>query len=239
MIRLFGELWLLSNARLTHPWDANSYLIAGKEPTLIDCGSSEGYPALKRDLAAFGYRPQDIRTVIATHGHWDHLSALAQLRQESDARLLIHHADRAQVETGDRDLTAAFLYDRPFPPLTVDGELEHGQVLRINDFTFTVYHTPGHSPGCVCFWTVHNDIKLLVAGDTLWGGWHPRIGSNLDEWKRSLDRLLELEFDVMTIGHLPAPGLIFDAKRNVYEARKQLGVYFNPWFKPFHEAFLY
>ena len=89
---------------------------------------------------------------------------------------------------------------------------------------------------------VHFDAyahNILIAGDTLWGGWHPRVGSDLDAWRRSLDRLLELEFDVMTTGHYAAPGLIFDAKRNVYEARKQLGVYFDPWFKPFHETFLY
>jgi glyoxylase-like metal-dependent hydrolase (beta-lactamase superfamily II) len=65
-------------------------------------------------LVSFGYQPQDIRRVIATHGHWDHLSAMSLLRQESDATLFIHQADGAQVETGDGDLTAAFLYNRPF-----------------------------------------------------------------------------------------------------------------------------
>ncbi len=239
MIRLLGELWLAANERLTHPWDASSYLITGKEPTLIDCGSSAGYPALKRDLASFGYRPADIKRVIATHGHWDHLSGMALLRHESDAQLFIHGADRAQVESGDRDLTAAFLYDRPFPPVRVDGELEDGQVWQVNDFRLTVHHTPGHSPGSVCLWTEHQGMKLLIAGDTLWGGYHPRVGSDLEAWRQSLDRLLELDFDIMAIGHCPAPGVIFDAKKNVYEARKQLGVYFNPWFKPFHETFLY
>lgn len=238
MIRLLGEFWLVSNERLTHPWDASAYLIAGEEPVLIDCGSSEGYEGLKKSLAVYGYRPHDIRTVIATHGHWDHLSGLALLRQESDAKLYIHGADRAQVESGDYDLTASFLYDRPFPPLRVDGELEDGQVLHVNGFDLTVHHTPGHSPGSICLWTEHQGMKLLIAGDTLWGGCHERVGSDLRAWRRSLDRLLELEFDVMTTGHC-APGLIFDAKRKVHEARKQLGVYFDPWFKPFHETFLY
>src|SRR5581483_9437988 len=214
MIRLLGELWLVSNQKLTHPWDASSYLVAGKEPTLIDCGSSEGYAQLKDSLAEFGYQPRDIRRVIATHGHWDHLSAMAQLRQESDAELLIHHADRAQVESGDYDLTAAFLYDRPFPAVTVDAELEDGEVIDIDDFRFYVYHTPGHSPGSICLWTEHHGMKLLIAGDTLWGGCHERVRSNLDDWRRSLDRLLRLEFDVMSTGH-SGPGLIFDAKRNV------------------------
>ena len=234
MIRLLGDLWVLSNEKLTHPWDATSYLIPGKEPTLIDCGSLLGYPALKRDLAAFGYQPKDIRRVIATHGHWDHLSGMAPLREESDARLYIHAADRAGVETGDRDLTAAFLYDQPFGPVAADGALEDGEDLEVNGFRFTVYHTPGHSPGSVCLWTQHHELKLIVAGDTLWGGYHPRIRSDLDDWGRSLDRLLELEFDVVTIGHVH-PTLIYDAKRKVREARQQLGVFFDPWFRPFNQ----
>lgn len=182
MIRVLGDVWLASHAHLTHPWDASSYLITGAEPTLIDCGSRDGYPALKRDLASFGYRPTDIRRVLATHGHWDHLSGMELLRRESDAQLFIHRADRAQVEQGDWDLTAAFLYNQPFPPIQVDGELEDGQVWRIGDVTLTVHHTPGHSPGSVCFWTEHRGMKLLIAGDTLWAGYHPRIGSDLDAW---------------------------------------------------------
>lgn len=238
MVRLIGQLYVVSGDKLTHPWDASAYLVAGDEPTLIDCGSSEGYPALKRALAQLGYQPRDIRRVIGTHGHWDHLSGMAQLRQESDALLYLHEGDRAQVESGDPDLTAAFLYDRPFPPVQVDRPLRDGDVLAIGEYAFRACHTPGHSPGSVCLWTEIGGLKLLIAGDTWWGGYHPRIGSDLEAWATSLDRLLELDYDVMTIGHCP-PTLIFDAKTKTLEARQQFGVYFNPWFKPFHTTFRY
>jgi len=138
------------------------------------------------------------------------------------------------VETGDADLTAAFLYDQPFPPVDVDGALEDGEVLAVNGFQFTVHHTPGHSPGSVCLWAWHHELGLIVTGDTLWGGYHPKIRSNLDDWHRSLDRLLALEFDVVTIGHVH-PTLIYDAKRKVREAKAQLGVFFDPWFRPFNQ----
>jgi hydroxyacylglutathione hydrolase len=238
MVRLIGNFWVLSNDKLTHPWDANSYLITGDQPVLIDCGSAEGFPALKRDLESFGYKLSDIRAVYATHGHWDHVSGFDQLSEESAAKLFIHQADARQVETGDPDRTAAFLYDRPFPPLRVDGFLSDGDRLYLGGYTFKVIHTPGHTPGSVCFWTEINSLKVLIAGDTFWGGYHQRIGSNMDDWCASLDRLLELDFDVMTTGHAPAT-LIFDAKRKAMEAREQLGQYFNPWFKPFHRTFRY
>ncbi len=238
MVKLIGKLYAIAGDKLTHPWDANAYLVAGAEPTLIDCGSSAGYAALKHNLQRLGYEPKHIRRVIATHGHWDHLSGMAQLRAESDAELWLHEAEREQVETGDPDRTASFLYDQPFPAVDVDHFLSDGDELELGAYHVHVIHTPGHSPGSVSLWMEINGLKLIIAGDTLWGGFHPRIGSDLDCWFMSLDRLLKLDFDVVTIGHCP-PTLIFDAKTKVMEARKQLGVYFDPWFKPFHIRFMY
>ena len=238
MVKLLDNLWLVAGDKLTHPWDASAYLITGDQPTLIDCGSAEGYPALKANLREAGYAPSDIRRILATHGHWDHLSAAAQLQAESDAQLFIHAADRAQVETGDVDLTSAFLYGKPLPPARVDGELRDGDELRVNGVVLHVLHTPGHSPGSVCFWTEVDGLKLLIAGDTLWGAFHPRVASDLDAWQRSLDRLLALNVDAYTAGHCP-PALLVDAKRRLWEARQQFGVYFDPWFKPFNIEFRY
>jgi glyoxylase-like metal-dependent hydrolase (beta-lactamase superfamily II) len=229
MYRLLDELWLLSGKSLTHRWDASAYLIKGDEPTLIDCGSSAGYSALKRDLRAFGYEPRDIKTVIATHGHWDHLSGMAQLREESDAALYMHEADREQVETGDYDLTSAFIYGEPFPAVKVDGLLRDGDILEVNGFELTVLHTPGHTQGSICLWTEKDGVKVLIAGDTVWGGFHPRIHSDLDAWAHSLDRLLQLDIDFLTAGHCP-PRLIAQARRKLQEARRAFGVYFDPWF---------
>lgn len=238
MVRLLGQLYVVSGDKLTHPWDASAYLVMGDEPTLIDCGGTEGYPALKRSLKQLGLEPKDIKRVIGTHGHWDHVSAMACLREESDALLYLHDGDREAVETGDPERTAAFLYDKPFPPVQVDRLLNDGDVLPINGYDFHVYHTPGHSPGSVSLWVEINGMKLLISGDTWWGGYSPRVGSDVETWARSLDRLLELDFEVMTIGHCP-PTLIYDARAKVQEARQQFAVYFNPWFKPFHTTFRY
>jgi hydroxyacylglutathione hydrolase len=230
MLRLINDLWVVSGEGLTHPWDASAYLIKGDEPALIDCGSALGYPALKRSLHEAGLEPRDIVRVIGTHGHWDHISGMAQLRAESAATLHMHPADREQVETGDFELTSAFLYDQPFPPVAVDGLLEDGDILQINDFIFTVIHTPGHTPGSISLWTDVGGIKLLIAADTITGGYSPRIRSDLEAWAHSLDRLLELDFDVMTLGHCP-PQLILDAKERTRYLRSCFGRYFDPWFQ--------
>lgn len=238
VVRIADGLWMVSGEEVSHPWDANAYLVGGDEPTLIDCGSTEGYPALTANLRALGYRPRDIRRIIATHGHWDHLSAAAQIQAEGGAELLIHTADRAQVESGDGDLTAAYLYGRPFPPARVDGTLRDGEVCVVNGIALRIYHTPGHSPGSVCLWGELPGMRLLIAGDTVWGGYHPRLRSDLEAWHASLARLAGLEIDVLTVGH-GRPGVFFDGARRVKEARGQLGLLFNPWFKTLGTSFRY
>lgn len=228
MKRLLGDLWLVSGRDHTHPFDASAYFIPGDEPTLVDVGGTEGYPVLKQNLAELGYQPNDIRRVIATHGHWDHLSGMASLRRESDAELFLHDWDRESVETGDDDLTASFLYGLPFPPVTVDRVLHDGDAFSVNGYDLTVLHTPGHTAGSVCLITEIEGTKLLIAGDTVWGAHHPRIGSNLDVWRQSLDRILGLDFDVITFGHYS--NLVLDARPKVEKAVAGFGVFFNPWF---------
>lgn len=229
MRRLVGELWVTSGPELTYVHDASAYLLKGDEPTLIDCGSSDGYAALRSSLRGFGYGPRDIVRVLATHGHWDHVAGMALLRQESDAEFWVHQGDRQAVETGDWNATAAFLYNRPFPAALVDRPLVDGEIITINGVAVHVIHTPGHTPGSVCFWMEIEGTKLLIGGDTLWGGYSRRFGSNMTAWRKSLDRLLQLDFEVASIGHLP-PILMTDAKTKVARSRATMGALFNPWF---------
>jgi hydroxyacylglutathione hydrolase len=238
MVRLIGNFHVISGDKLTHPWDASAYLIAGAEPVLIDCGSTEGYEAMKRNLKLAGYEPGQIRRVFATHGHWDHLSAAAFLKAESDVKLYIHEAERGVIGSGDEDRTAAFLYGKPFPPVKADELIHDGDVFEVCGTWLRALHTPGHTPGSVSFLIEVGGLKILIGGDTLWGGYHQRIHSNMDDWMASMEKLIKLDFDVATIGHCP-PTLIFDAKTKVLEAAEQLGIYYNPWFKPFNKSFKY
>lgn len=236
-VPLLGQLYQVAGPNLTHPWDANGFLLMGAEPTLIDCGSVLGAPALRDNLATFGLELGDIHRVIATHAHWDHLSGAVEL-QAAGAEVWLHAAEVYQAELGDPDRTASFLYDQQFPKLRVDRVLQGGEVVQLGEHTLELHHTPGHSPGGMSFVLQQGKVKVLFAGDTLWGGYHHAVGSDMQDWQRSLELLVSLEPAVMTVGHA-APGLIFDATAKLREAQQQLGVYMNPWFKPFHIEFQY
>jgi glyoxylase-like metal-dependent hydrolase (beta-lactamase superfamily II) len=92
-----------------------------------------------------------------------------------------------------------------------------------------VLHTPGHSPGSICLLTEMDGIRLLIAGDTLWGGYHLKMRSDMISWQSSIDRLLTLDFEVAAIGHSP-PRLIEDAKGKLQRSRAHFGAIFDPWF---------
>lgn len=230
-VELCDGVYLVAGPTLSHPWDAHAYLVtAGSEPVLIDCGSLEGAGSLHANLASLGVAPADVVRVIATHGHWDHVSGLDALRTAGcTAPLALHPADRRAVESGDRLRTAAFRYGAYFPSLVVEEEIVDEQVIDLGDgATIEVVHTPGHSPGSVCLIVDAGGHRILLAGDTLWGGYHPQVGSDIDAWHASLDRLLSRSFDLLSAGHA-RPEAYPNARDHVLEARRQLGVYFDPW----------
>lgn len=89
-----------------------------------------------------------VRAILLTHGDADHVDALEDLRARLRAPVGVHPADAGQL---------------PAPP---DFTLADGQTIAVGDGTLQVIHTPGHTPGSVCF---HLDGTLL-AGDTLFPG---------------------------------------------------------------------
>jgi glyoxylase-like metal-dependent hydrolase (beta-lactamase superfamily II) len=172
-----------------------------------------------------------LRVVLATHCHFDHVSGFAELSRVSDATLMMHEGDAGAAMEGDVDRTAAFLYAAPAPRLNVGSGLP--ATYESGDVTVRCIHTPGHTPGSSCFVVEDGPTRILIAGDTLFGGYHSRIGSDIDAWGDSLARLAETQFDWLSVGHAHPP-LIGNAGAVVEEARQSLGVYFHPWFRPFY-----
>ena len=122
-----------------------------------------------------------VKFILATHGHFDHVGAVATVKQRTGGEFLAHQDDLFFIEDG---VNAArrwgFEIEQPPKP---DRFITDGDQIKIGGFTLDVVHTPGHSPGGVSF--VHD--HMVFSGDTLFQG---SIGRT-DFQKGSLDELIK------------------------------------------------
>lgn len=144
------------------PFQENSYLlrdVATARGVLVDPGDEPDRVA--RMVRAAGVA---LEAVWLTHAHLDHIGAVAAVRREWDVPVLLHAADLPLYR---RAAQQAAMYGLSLEqPADPDGFLMDGENLVLGRSSFTVRHTPGHSPGHVVFL----GDELLVGGDLLFAG---------------------------------------------------------------------
>lgn len=207
-VRLLPGLYQVGGGFLSHGRDGCSYLIMNEstgESFMVDCGSHSGLAALRSNVLEVADL-QQLKLVIGTHCHWDHVEAFGHLRAETRAIFAVHALDAEAVETGDPNLTCAgFLYNEPFHNFAVDMHLKGGEQFQIGDYVVEVLHLPGHTPGCLGVKLTYTTTgwTILVPGDSVQGAFSKRVKSSLTTWKKTMRRLMQEDFDYMLPNHLP------------------------------------
>jgi len=204
--RINEILWRVAGADMTSPRDSAVYLLDLGEPVLIDCGSGYGFDGMVDNIQKAGFDPHDIKTLIMTHCHVDHIGAAPMVRSRFGTRLIMHEMDADIVERGDTRLTAAFCFEVDFKPLPVDRRLtDDGGTLHFVSHDLEWIHTPGHTPGSISLFLDAEDERILFAQD---------IGAPLLEefdcdpsaWLTSIQKLFALNADILCDGHSGAYG---------------------------------
>ncbi len=237
-MRLLKDFYQVAGPCLSHFYDAAAFLVKDSRGWyMIDCGTPEGFDQIVANIRSLGIDPGDIHTILATHGHYDHVGAGQLFKDQFGCQIRIHPLDREQVEQGDPMRTsAALLYGSVPQKVAIDGALEEGDTFPVEGGTLEVLHTPGHTPGSVSLILRRQDDTTLIAGDAIWGGFHAGIGSDEAAWRVTLEKITARHYDYYTFGHI-GPQLLGDADRRLLDAKKQFANYFNPWFKRFDEHY--
>jgi glyoxylase-like metal-dependent hydrolase (beta-lactamase superfamily II) len=183
------------------PIDNNAILLAcekTKKAVLIDAPQD----STSRYIALVEKHHLNVQGLLLTHTHQDHIVDIAPLKEKFQMAVYVHPLDAANLQFPGADRLPIFMEREAIEP---DEHLEDGELFQLGEITIKVVHTPGHSPGGVCFYIEKED--LLISGDTLFQGSMGRIDfptSNPKDMVESLKKLAALPSDTRVIpGHGP------------------------------------
>ncbi len=164
--------------------DNNVWLVgSGSEVVVVDAAHDAG--AIAERVGS-----REVRAIVCTHAHNDHIDAAADLAALVGAPILLHPADQVLWEMVYPDL--------PYTPL------RDGEVISAGGVELTVLHTPGHAPGAVCLHAP--EIGTVFTGDTLFKGGPGATGRSFSSFETIIEsisrRLLPLPGEtVVHTGH--------------------------------------
>lgn len=139
-----------SNNYEGHFYIENNVWLFGDDEEVYIIDASHAADAIAKQVGG-----RQVRGIILTHGHNDHINAAPQLAEATGAKVYMHPADQ-------------FLWEETHGDSTPDRELADGRQFTLADSQFTVLHTPGHTPGSVCFAVAGEEV--VFSGDTLFPG---------------------------------------------------------------------
>lgn len=139
----------------------NSYLVVSEQGNAVLIDAPEGGESILAEIEKQGVR---LKKILLTHGHCDHIESVAFLAERTGADVYIHSEDAPKLTDSYLNLSDYFsMYTDPVRHYEHGISLSDGDTVKEDELTFTVFHTPGHSSGSVCY--LIGDV--MFSGDTL------------------------------------------------------------------------
>lgn len=174
--------------------EANCFLVSDSEKNAVIIDPGAEAPHILSEISAQQLKPL---AILLTHAHFDHFGAAADIIEALQIPLYVHPLDRAMVLSSEYSLAVQLGYGAYYRQPKEDQirTFSDNEELKFSEeLTFTVLHTPGHSPGSCCF----RHAGILFSGDTLFRDGVGRVdfqGGNIRDMRQSLARLGALDGD--------------------------------------------
>lgn len=139
--------------------DTNSYIVASEKGNcvLIDAPADADY--ILEQVNFFGFK---LKKIFLTHGHFDHVGAVADLAEKTGCEVYIHDKDISKL-SDDNGMLASFFRIRGAKKFDKAIAFSENDILTLDELEFDVLHTPGHTSGSVCY-IIGNE---MFSGDTI------------------------------------------------------------------------
>ena len=211
-VRIHGNTYLVGTCGIS------SILIVGSDgDILIDSGTETGADLVAANISKLGFRPTDVRILLHSHEHYDHVGGMARMEQLTGAQLFTS-ANAAEVfktgRPGADDPQAATL--QPFPPARVDRVLQDGEEVRLGNLMLKGYETKGHTQGALTWQWVSCDggvCRTIVYADSLTPVGSPgyRFSDHpgaVQAFRASIARIAGLDCEILLTPHPSASRMI-------------------------------
>jgi metallo-beta-lactamase class B len=152
-VKPFPAFHMIGNIYWVGTWDLATYLITTPEGhILINSGYKQTVPEIISGIESLGFRPTDVKWLLATHGHFDHVAGLAELQRITHAKVAMSRADAELLESGGKkDFLFGQNPDAWFDPVRVDRQLDDGDKVVLGGVELTAHLHPGHTKGATSF----------------------------------------------------------------------------------------
>ncbi|MEP1230764.1 MAG: subclass B3 metallo-beta-lactamase [Litorimonas sp.] len=185
-------------------------IVSEKGHILIDGGTEAGAMVISENISSLGYKLSDVKILLHSHEHFDHVAGLAKLQRLSGAKLYASKAARPVLLTGKSiPSDPQHGMHEPFPPSNVSKTLQDDEVVELGDIFLRAIETPGHTEGALswqwkscnaesCEWIVYADSLSPIGRDDYKFSDHLNY---LKNYKFGLSRLRQLDCTLIVTPH--------------------------------------
>ena len=230
--RPFAAHRVIGNVYYVGTYDLACFLIVTPQGNiLINTGLEDSAPLIRKSMTDLGFKLEDVRWLMTTQAHYDHVAAMAEMKRLTGARVLASQADAVLLEDGGKS-DFHFGPEYGYAPVKVDERIADGQKLRLGGVELTAYVHGGHTRGSLSYGlTVHEggkDYRVLIANmgsinpgvKLLHNARYPEIAN---DYARTFERQKALACDIFLSSHASqyglhkkyTPGAAYDPERFV------------------------
>ena len=208
--------------------NGNHFVFRSDRPILIDTGYAAGFDETAEIIAKLGVNIADVKLIISTHCHCDHIGGNKRIQDRSGCDIALHRIGKHFIDTRNDWATWWKYFNQEADFFECNVELNDGDRVLIGPHEFNIIHTPGHAAEGI---VLHNrKEKLLISSDTLWKNDMAVMTLRIEgsaaifHMLESLEKLEALDVQMVYPGHGPP---FKDMKKAVTKTRKRLNHFLN------------